>query len=157
MINLNVGSWIAVYFVDVYHLNLGFTAGYYIIVLIFALLGRSVYPVLIKYLKNEYRISGLCFLCSALCSSLLVFIHLPAAVSMVVFGLISALTAIINAHFLSIFPAEITDTKHLSFVASFMDVLTYGGAGIGSLVFGFLIPRLSFASMFAIWALTSFV
>ena len=36
-----------------------------------------------------------------------------------------------------------------------MDLLTYGGAGLGSLVFGVLIHRFGYGSMFILWAIGS--
>ena len=38
---------------------------------------------------------------------------------------------------------------------SLMDVITYGGAGLGSLLFGLLIQQYGFNSMFLVWGLVS--
>ena len=156
MIKDNITFWMAVFFVDAYQINVGAAAGYSFFIPVFTLLGRCAYSWLIRFLRDDYIITRSCFAICFVCSLLLAFVRLPAVIAMIMLGIISALIAIINAHFLSSFPSEISETAQLSFTASFMDVLTYGGAGIGSLLFGFLISRFSFTGMFVVWAAASF-
>ena len=80
---------------------------------------------------------------------------LPMAPAMACLGIVAAFIASINTHMLAGFPAEVAKDNNLSFASSIMDLLTYGGAGLGSLVFGVLIHRFGYGSMFILWAIGS--
>lgn len=151
MIKDNINVWLAVYFVDTYGINLENIAGIVFLVPLCAFLGRMLYMPVYRILKNDYWISMISFGCCGLASAVLCIRHLPAFLALVCLGVISALVSMINTHLLSAFPAEFREQKNLSFTASLMDVLTYGGAGIGSLCFGFLIQHFGYESMFLVW------
>lgn len=147
----NINVWLAVYFVDTYGINLKAIAGYIFVVPVFGFIGRLLYLPLYRMIKNEYAISILAFGFCSLATAVLCMKDIPAFLSMVCLGLISALVSMINTHLLSAFPADFPGHNNISFVASIMDVLTYGGAGIGSLCFGILIQSFGYKSMFLVW------
>ena len=137
MIKDNINVWLGVYFIDTFQIDLERVAGYVFIIPVFALLGRMLYPAVYRILKNDSMVSGF------------------SLVAMVCLGVLSAMVAMINTHMLSIFPTMFSAKGSLSFTASVMDLLTYTGAGIGSLIFGMLIQYFGFKSMFLIWGAVS--
>lgn len=151
MIKDNINVWLAVYFVDSYGIDLKQMAGFIFLVPVFAFAGRMLYVPVYRVLKNEYRISSISFGVCGLASAVLIQKRIPAVLALFCLGIISALISMINTHLLSAFPAEFPEQNNISFVASIMDVLTYGGAGIGSLCFGVLIQHFGYQSMFLIW------
>ena len=151
MIKDNINVWIAVYFADTFGVNTESMAGFIFLIPLFALAGRLLYPVLYRVIKNEYIISSAAFFICAAVNVLLMSYQLSMLLSLICLGVISAMTSVINAHMLSTFPISISDND-LSFIESVMDLVTYGGAGIGSLLFGYLIGRFGYGSMFSVWA-----
>ena len=155
MIKDNITVWLALYFVDKYGVDVSKVAGYVFFIPLLTMLGKSSYLFLAKLLKDDYRISILSFAVCAVCALVLCVFDVPLFGAVLCFGLISALVAIINTHFLVAFPAEIATENTFSFAASIMDLLTYGGAGFGSLIFGVLITKFGFGSMFLVWSVFS--
>lgn len=151
MIKDNINVWLAIYFVDTYGIDLKKIAGFIFLVPVFAFLGRILYLPIYRAVKNEYIISMLSFGLCGISAVVLCIKSLPAALALLCLGMISALVSMINTHLLSTFPAEFSGQNHISFIASIMDMLTYGGAGIGSLCFGVLILHFGYESMFLIW------
>ena len=155
MIKDNINVWLAVYFVDTFGIDLSAIAFYTFMIPLFGLVGRMMYPFLYKMIKDDERISMLAFAC---CVVLLVPLCIPGVgpvVAMLCLGMISAMVSVINVHILSMFPSQHAKDGNVAFTASLMDVLTYGGAGLGSLVFGTLIHQYGYFSMFGIWAAVS--
>lgn len=70
-------------------------------------------------------------------------------------GAISGFASLINTHLVTMFPLETYGSTDLCFSASVIDVLIYGGAGLGSAFFGFMIDSAGFSSMFITWAIVS--
>lgn len=151
----NINIWIAVFFIDRFGVDVEEIAGYIFFIPAFALIGRLMYPLLYRILKNDYYISATSFAVCAFINVLICMKSLPMVGATLCLGMISALVSIINTHMLSTFPSEFSSGENLSFVASLMDLLTYGGAGIGSLCFGFLIQNFGYNSMFLIWGTIS--
>lgn len=151
MIKDNINVWLAVYFADTFGIDLKSLAYYVFLIPVFGLAGRMIYPMLYKIFKNDDLISGVAFCC---CVLLLIPMYkdgITPVMAMICMGMISAMVSVINVNVLSMFPSRYVESGNVSFVASFMDVLTYGGAGIGSLLFGILIQRGGFESMFSVW------
>lgn len=155
MIKDNITVWLALFFVDRYGVDVSKVAGYVFFIPLLTMLGKSSYLFLAKLLKDDYRISILSFAVCTVCALILCVFDVPLIAAVLCFGLISALVAIINTHFLVAFPAEIATEDTFSFAASIMDLLTYGGAGFGSLIFGVLITKFGFGSMFLVWSIFS--
>lgn len=157
MIKDNVNVWLAVYFVDTFGIDLNAIVYYIFFIPLFGLVGRIIYPIVYKVIKNDYMMSILAFV---LCILLLVPLCTPVVtpiVAMLCLGMISAMVSVINIHMLSMFPSRYARSGNVSLAASFMDVLTYGGAGLGSLFFGALIQKLGYISMFLVWVMVSVV
>lgn len=157
MVKDNINVWLAVYFIDVYGVDVESMVGYIFFIPVFAFAGRMLYPVLYRKFQDAYYVSSTAFAVCAFVSILLCVTRLPMYAALLGLGVISAMISVINTHMLSAFPSEFSDSGSLSFVASVMDLLTYGGAGIGSLVFGVLIQAFGYGSMFAIWGAASAV
>ena len=155
MIKDNINVWLALYFVDVYGVDIKAVAGCVFFIPAFSLLGKMGYPMLYKKLGDAYKVSGLAFIVCAAASFVVCTGALPMAPAMACLGIVAAFIASINTHMLAGFPAEVAKDNNLSFASSIMDLLTYGGAGLGSLVFGVLIHRFGYGSMFILWAIGS--
>ena len=107
-------------------------------------------------MKNDYRVTALAFALATAANILLAMGKLNMAGAVLCLGADSALVSVINTFMLSQFPSVIADDT-LSFAASIMDLVTYGGAGMGSVLFGFLIGKYGFQAMFFIWTAVSLV
>lgn len=157
MIKDNINVWLALYCIDTFAVDLKSVAGYIFFVPVLALVGRLLYPLVYRFLKDDYLISILSFAVCAAAAIPLCWSKASVHAAMVCLGVIAAMVSMINTHMLSAFPAGFAGSGNLSFVASVMDLLTYGGAGIGSIIFGALIQRYGYASMFGIWGTVSCV
>ena len=155
MIKDNINVWLALFFVDCYQTDISRIAGFLFFVPVFALIGRFLYPVFYRLLKNDYRVAFLAFVLCAVSNILLLTGRMNMAGALLCLGADSALVSVINSFMLSQFPAEISKGENLSFTASAMDLITYGGAGIGSVLFGVLIEQFGYQAMFFVWALVS--
>ena len=156
MIKDNINVWLALYFVDCYQTEISGIAGFIFIVPLFALAGRFLYPVFYRLVKNDYRVTALAFALATAANILLAMGKLNMAGAVLCLGADSALVSVINTFMLSQFPSVIADDT-LSFAASIMDLVTYGGAGMGSVLFGFLIGKYGFQAMFFIWTAVSLI
>lgn len=155
MIKDNINVWLAVYFMNTYGMSGGSVAGCIFFVPFFAFVGRLLYPLLYRRLKSEYRVSACSFLLCVISSAILCKRGLPIWGALLCLGVLSAMVSVINTHMLSAFPADFAAQGRLSFVASMMDLVAYGGAGLGSLLFGILIQYFGYGGMFAVWGLVS--
>lgn len=157
MIKDNINVWLAVFFVDTYAIDISKVGGYVFFIPLMSLLGKTLYPVLYRYLKSDYKISISSFIMCIVCSLYLVSGKASVAEAVFCMGMLAALVAAINTHILAVIPGQIAEQSNMSFAASVMDLLVYGGAGLGSLIFGGLIQKYGYGSMFAIWAAASAV
>lgn len=157
MIKDNINVWLAVFFVDTYAIDISKVGGYVFFIPLMSLLGKTLYPVLYRYLRSDYKISISSFVLCIICSVYLTSGKASVVGAVLCMGMLAALVAAINTHILAVIPGQIADKSNMSFAASVMDLLVYGGAGLGSLIFGGLIPKYGYGSMFAIWAAASAV
>ena len=157
MIKDNINVWLAIYFIDTFHTDISSAAGFIFLIPACALAGRFLFPVFYKVLKNDYKVSMTAFFLCMLVNLLLFSGKLGVIGAVICMGADSALVSVINSHVLSQFPASISDRGELSFTASVMDLITYGGAGVGSLIFGVLIGKYGYGSMFLIWSVISLI
>lgn len=155
MIKDNVNVWLAVYFADSFGIDLSAIVLYIFFIPLFGLVGRLIYPALYKPIKNDFVISILAFAVCILLLIPLVISRVNPVTAMLCLGMISAMVSVINVHMLSMFPSQYAAHGSISLVASTMDVLTYGGAGLGSLFFGILIQKFGYGSMFSVWVAVS--
>lgn len=157
MIKDNLNVWLAIYFADVFEIDLKALVYYVFLIPVFGLIGRMSYPLLYRIFKDDECISKISFGGCVLMTALLCWDQMTPILAMLCIGIISTLVSVINVHMLSMFPSHFASTGNVSFAASCMDVLTYGGAGIGSLIFGKLIDGYGFQSMFVIWGILSLI
>ncbi|MEA4964397.1 MAG: MFS transporter [Oscillospiraceae bacterium] len=151
MIKDNLNVFLGVYFVDRFSLNVSAMAGYVFFVPLMALTGRLLYPVFYRVLREENRVSCAGFALTALALLPLPLHGLTAPGAMICLGVVSAMVSMINAQLLSVFPVRFAAAGSASFAASVLDFITYGGAGLGALLFGVLIQHYGYNSMFAVW------
>ena len=148
----NINVWMGLYFAATFKLDLKNLAFYVFIVPLLTLLGRLLFlPVLRLCRNNESLVAGISLVLSAVFSLLLALGFLPLGLALVCFGGIACMISMTNTTLLSIFPARYLERGCVSSVASYMDVLAYSGAAIGSLVFGIIVEVHGYSPMFFVW------
>ncbi len=154
----NISLWMAVYVVDRFGVKLDESAYYILLVPAVGLVGRLLYPpcyTLAK--KREHRVSTVSFIACALFSLWLLIGPTSPLAAVICLSAIYAATSLINTSTLSIYPIRFAEQGGVSAVSGIMDFATYGGAGIGSLAFGFLIKHFGYWTMFAVWLAVSLI
>lgn len=148
----NINVWIAIYFTSVFGIDVGSIAGYVFFAPLMGFIGRLLFPFLFR--NSGGRGAGIAaagFVVSIAAGCMLLIRSISPFLAAVCLGLLSAMISMINVHFLADFPQSYAERGGISTVSSLMDVFTYCGAGVGSLMFGVMIPNLGFSSMFAVW------
>lgn len=153
----NIGTWMGLYFVTRYAIDLESSALFVLLIPAVGMLGRLVYPLCFRWSgKREDLISILCF--AACCLLAVVLCVNPGAmVAAICLSLIYALVSMINTSALSVFPLRFADKNMVSSVSGVVDFATYLGAGIGSAVYGFWNKGGHYVPMFVSWAVISVV
>ncbi len=152
----NINVWMGLYFAVTFKLDLKNLAFYVFIVPLLTLLGRILFlPALRLCRNNESLVAGLSLVLSGVFSLLLALDFLPLGFALVCFGGIACMISMANTTLLSIFPARYLERGCVSSVASYMDVLAYSGAAIGSLVFGIMVESFGYSPMFFVWLVCS--
>lgn len=148
----NIGTWMALYFVTRYGINLEDSALFVLLIPAVGMVGRLVYPLCYKLSgRRENMISVLSFgICAAL-AAVMCLNPVNPWVAAVCLSLIYALISIINTSTLSIFPLRFADKNMVSSVSGMADCFTYLGAGIGSAVYGFWNKGGNFVTMYISW------
>lgn len=154
----NIGSWMAIYFVTKYAIDLKSSAWFVLLIPAVGMVGRLAYPMCYKLSKQrEHMISVICFvLCGVLAGVLLLDLPLPI-IAACCLSLIYALISMINTSMLSMFPLRFADKNMVSSVSGVADFATYLGAGIGSAVYGFWNAGGDFSAMFLSWVILCIV
>jgi len=149
LIRDNVSFWMTLYFVDTYNVDLEETAIMILFIPLMGLFGRLIYPFAYKILKGqEHRVSFWCYVLCAVFSVPLIF-KLNAVLAAFCLGMLYALASMINTTMLAIFPLKYSGSGHVPFVSGIMDFMTYFGASVSSLVFGFVIEEAGYGAMYA--------
>lgn len=156
LIKDNLSVWLVIYFMDCFGTDLKSMSGFVLFVPVMLLIGKLIFPPLNRWLGSEARVSMLGFGVAVLALLPLIAGTQSPAVAMICLGVTAAMVSVVNTHLL-IPPASYAANGSIALCASLMDVLVYGGAGIGSLFFGLMIARWGFGSMFLVWAVTSAV
>ena len=154
----NIGSWMAIYFVTKFAIDLKSSAWFVLLIPAVGMVGRLAYPMCYKLSKHrEHLISVIAFaLCGVLAAVLLLDLPVPI-IAAGCLSLIYALISMINTSTLSIFPLRFADKNMVSSVSGVADFATYLGAGIGSAVYGFWNAGGSFSAMFISWVVISVI
>ena len=152
----NINVWMGLYFASTFGLDLKKLAFYVFIVPLLTLLGRILFlPCLRACKNNENLVAGLSLVLSAVFACLLALNILPLWLSLACFGGIACMISMANTTLLSIFPSRYLERGCVSSVASYMDVLAYSGAAVGSLVFGVMVESIGYVPMFIVWLVCS--
>lgn len=147
----NVTLWMTVFFVDVFAIDIGASAGFVLFIPIVGLVARLLYPVTLKLAKNnEHRVSIGAFIGAVIVSLLLILWKQPI-VAVICLSLIYAFASLTNSSLLSIFPARFEKKGFMASVSGVMDFGNYLGAAIGSFVYGHTIDHLGYDFMFITW------
>lgn len=148
----NIGSWMAIYFVTRYAINLESSALFVLLIPAVGMVGRLVYPVCYRLSRQrENLISVLCFGACAVLAGVLCLNPGAPLVAAICLSLIYALISMINTSTLSMFPLRFAEKNMVSSVSGVADFFTYLGAGIGSAVYGFWNKGGNFVPMFISW------
>ena len=154
----NISLWMTVYFVDTFGINLGDSANFVLFIPLVGFIGRLIYPALFKLCRErEHIVSVVAFAVCALFVIPLCFDIKSAVLAVVSLSMIYALVSVINTSILSIYPIRYAETGNVASVSGLMDFATYGGAGIGSLIFGVMIKHFGYSPMYISWAVISVV
>lgn len=154
----NISLWMAVFFVEQYGIDLNSSAYFVLFIPVVGLIGRFIFPALYKLHKQqENKLVVHSFLLCVICSALLLFKTIPPIMAIVCLSLIYAAISVINTVFLSLFPLQFSATGNQASVSGIMDFFTYFGAGIGSLIFGYLINYFGYGAMFLCYAAVSLI
>ena len=150
----NISLWMAVYFTDSFCVDLGSSANFVLFIPVVGFAGRMIYPLLYRLCKErEHMVSVIGFIvCLAASIPLCLGVGSPVA-AMFLLGSIYAAVSVINTSFLSIYPVRYASRGRVASVSGIMDFVTYLGAGLSSVVYGFV----GYLPMFASWAVVSVV
>ena len=149
----NIGTWMALYFVCRYNIDLESSALFVLLIPTVGMVGRLLYPVCYKLSgQRENLISVVCFVICAALAAVLCFSPASPWVAAIALSLIYALISMINTSILSMFPLQFARKNMVSSVSGVADFATYLGAGIGSAVYGFLNKSGNFVPMYISWA-----
>ena len=150
----NLSLWMAVYFIDRFGIDLSGTTVFIFAIPLTGLLGRLAYmPIFKACSENLYRTTGLAFLLCGGVSLILSVRGIPPVLSAVCLSLLSASIMMVNTSILSIFPMRFAQLDQVSGVSGILDFFTYLGAGIGSFIYGAVIPLCGYEAMYASWAI----
>ncbi len=154
----NVNVWMGLFFANTFGLDLKSLSYYVFIIPVCTLAGRILFlPVLKLCRNNENTVAALSLGACSLFAILLALGTLPLWASLICYGGIACAISMTNTTILSIFPARYLERGSVSSVASYMDVVTYGGAALGSLAFGFIVDSFGYAPIFIVWAVCAFI
>ena len=158
MMKDNISLWMAVYFVDKFGIDLEQSTYFVLLIPIVGFIGRMAYPLCYRLCKEqEHKVSVYAFIvCAAASVPLFLGTNLPV-VAMICLSLIYAAVSLVNTSFLSIFPIRFISTGNVASVSGIMDFATYFGAGVSSVIYGFLIKKFGYSPMYFTWAVISVI
>ena len=148
----NIGTWMALYFVTRYQIDLESSALFVLLIPTVGMVGRLVYPMCYKWSKQrENMISVLSFAACGVLAAVMCLNPGSPWVAAICLSLIYALISIVNTSTLSMFPLRFADKNMVSSVSGVADCFTYLGAGIGSAVYGYWNKGGNFMPMYLSW------
>lgn len=131
----SVSAWAALIFFRCFHIELDGISYFVLMVPTIGVIGRLLYPVLYRRIRNESRIavSGFCICCI---SAIVLCVSKTAWITAVCLCVIAAAVSTINTGMLSTYPMRFMEEGLVSSVSGWMDFATYMGSAISSAVFG---------------------
>ena len=158
VIKENITVWMTVYFVAKFGVNLEESAMFVLFIPVVGFVGRMIYPFLFGIFKEkEHTVSNAAFIICTLASALLSLGLGSPVVAAVSMSIIYAAVSVINTSILSIFPLRYSSTGNVASISGVMDLATYGGGGIGSLIYGFVIKGFGYTPMVVSWIVISVI
>lgn len=152
----NVSLWLPAFFVQFFSIDLKQSVWFVLVVPLVGLVGRLAYPLFYRLCKErEQRVNTIGFAVCILASVRLMLGGVRPVGAAVCFGLIYAAVSLVNTSFLSIYPLRFLESGNVASVSGIMDLLTYSGAGVGSMLLGVLIDKLGYFPMFVLFALAA--
>lgn len=154
----NITLWMVAYIVDTFNLHLEDSAYFVLFIPLIGFVGRLLYPVCYKALReNEHLVSAFGFGLCALSSGLL-FLHAKNPIVAIVYlSIVYTAVSLINTSLLSIFPIQYQKSGNVASVSGIMDFATYLGGGIGSVIYGITISKFGYNPMFFSWVIISII
>ena len=157
----NISLWMVLYFVSRFNIDLKASAMFVLFVPLVGFAGRLMHPLCYRLCKeNEHAASLVGFvLCTVALIPLLLDTVTPL-IAAVCLSLVYAAVSVINTSMLSIFPLRYAETGNVASISGMLDFLTYGGAGVSSVLYGVLIDRMGqngYAPMYLSWAVISLI
>lgn len=152
----NVTFWMTVFLIDRYGVDLSESAYSVLLIPVVGLAGRLLYSPVYKLCKNrEHLVSRLAFVICIAAAVLLCIASVPMVLALIALGIVYAMTSVVNTSFLSIYPIGFVRSGNVASVSGIMDFCTYLGAGVASLVYGFLVTQWGYTPLFVSWAVLS--
>jgi len=152
----NIPMWMTLFFTMRYMENIEDSVFFLLFIPVMGLAGRSAYPILYRLCgNNEHKVSLFGFIVCFVCCGTLCFESIPKLAATVCLGISYAAISAINTSILSIFPLRFIETGNTASISGIMDLMTYCGTGISSLIFGIVIENSGFTPMFITWAACS--
>lgn len=154
----NISLWMAVYFIDSFGVDLESSAYFILFIPIVGFVGRTVYPLIYKLCReNEHLVSLVGFVICVISTVPLCLEVTSPIIAMFSLGFIYAAVSIINTSFLSIYPIHFVKEGRVATVSGIMDFVTYLGAGISSVIYGYIGYLPMFVSWFAVSVISIFL
>ncbi|MBE6612811.1 MAG: MFS transporter [Ruminococcaceae bacterium] len=156
MMKDNITGWMTKYFIFMYAIDLAEASSFALFIPIVGFVGRMIYPPIYRMVgEGEHKVSLIGFvICLAASIPLCLGTRLPV-IAMIFLGLIYAAVSLINTTLLSIYPIRFVKQHRVATVSGIMDFATYLGAGLSSMVYGFVITHAGYVPMYVSWAVVS--
>ncbi len=155
----NITIWMALFIVNRYAFSWLNSSIYYLLfVPLIGFVGRMVYtPVFNLCGHNEHKAAITGFVVTILSSVILCVNVNNMYADVFLMGIIYAAISISNTTFLSIYPLQYAKTGNIASVSGILDLFTYGGGSIGSLIFGYSVKSLGYNTIFITFAAASVI
>ena len=156
MMKDNITAWMTKYFIAAFAIDLAAASSFSLFIPIVGFVGRMIYPPIYRLVgEKEHTVSLLgFFVCLAASIPLCLGVKFPV-IAMISLGLIYAAVSLINTTILSIYPIRFAKLQRVATVSGVTDFATYLGAGLSSMVYGFVITHAGYVPMYVSWAVVS--
>ena len=152
----NVTFWMTIFLIDRYGVNLSESAYSVLLIPVVGLAGRLLYSPIYRLCKNrEHLVSRIAFIGCLLTAGLLCIHTIPMPVALVALSVVYAMASVVNTSFLSIYPIGFAASGNIASVSGIMDFCTYLGAGVASVVYGYVVTQWGYLPLFVSWAVLS--
>ena len=154
----NVSLFMVDYFIKQFHIDPTLNPLYILFIPLSGLAGRMIYPLLHKWMSyDENKVAIFGFLFCAVCSLPLGLNFGSATMATLCLCGVYAFVSIVNTSFLSVYPLRFAEEGNVSSISSGMDFVIYLGHAVSTIVYGFLIVKYGYSSMYLTWIILSIV